>query len=149
MGASFALNKNEDAEKYSRELLKLQVGLYNLDQIDKNSLLASYLSLIDAQIKNKKFKNAQKTLKMIKIFNLNSMNPQDIRTGFEQENLIKKFPGLYPGWDFRDCDSVGTDENRLKEYYYKLTSNETDREESINFTDICYKVSHIGFYCTC
>ena len=120
MGSSFALNKNEDAEIYSRELLKVEVGLYNMNQIDKNSLLASYLSLIDAQIKNTKFKNAQKTLKMIKIFNLNSMNPQDIRTAFEQENLIKKFPGLYPGWDFRHCDSIGTDENRLKEYYYSL-----------------------------
>ena len=48
--ASSELNMKQDAMKYAKELLKIQVALYNAKEIEKYELLLGYYDLIDLQI---------------------------------------------------------------------------------------------------
>ena len=52
--------------------------MYNAKEIDKRELLRSYLNFINMQAEIGNFKGAKKTLKDLKIFDLNSMNTRDV-----------------------------------------------------------------------
>ena len=64
--STLALEKYDETEKYSRELLKLEIKFYNKGEVDKNSVLRSYLNLIDAQMKNKNYNVTLKTFSHLK-----------------------------------------------------------------------------------
>ena len=51
--SSEELQRNQDAMKYKRELLKISVNRYNKGEIDQCTILKSYLRLIKSQIDNK------------------------------------------------------------------------------------------------
>ena len=87
-----ALGKDDETEKYSRELLKLEIKFYNQGEKDKNSVLRSYLNLIDAQMKNKNYNVTLKTFSHLKIFNLHSSDPKNVKAALEQDESIKQFP---------------------------------------------------------
>ena len=95
--ASFTLEKYEDAARYCKEQLKICIESYNsgsragfesfrlgsVGPVEQYQVMHCYKDLIEAQIKNKSFKEAQKTFKKIKMFNLNSMTPDNVFKALE------------------------------------------------------------------
>ena len=142
-----AIGRHKDGQIYSRELLKLEVNSYNQGESDRNSLLTCYLNLIDAQMKNENFNSALKTFKHIKLFNLNSSDPNDVKNAFEQDALINEFPALYPGLKtVEDCEMEELSEilnDLCANHYPKVLPNGEKEVESVNVTDLCYKVSQL------
>jgi hypothetical protein len=63
-----------DEFQYPKEILKLDVLRYNAKEIDKLKLLKSYYNCTNMQTEIGNFKSAKKTLKHLKMFNLNSMH---------------------------------------------------------------------------
>ena len=90
--SSRILERDEDAMKYLKEKLKLDVLRFNDGEITKLNLLAMYIELIYAQIKTKRFDFALKTLKSLKLFSVNSKNPQDVIVAMERQGYKKYFP---------------------------------------------------------
>ena len=85
------LDKKKEAMKYARELLKVSVELHNSSEdiekgFQKVVLLKSYHCLIDLQIQLGESKLAKKSFeKHFKLFNLNSMNPNDVLLALKKE----------------------------------------------------------------
>ena len=143
--SAVALNKYDEAEKYSREELKLEVKFYNQSKVDRSTLLYCYLNLIDAQMKNKNFNGALKTFKHIKILNIHSLDPKDVRTALEQDESINKFPGLYPGFYLKN-ELLPNPEfvtDLIKDHYIEYRFNEARNKESNKVTDLCFVVSQL------
>ena len=91
--ASVLLNMKQEAMKYARELLKVNVALYNADNIEKFDLLSSYHDLVDLQIQLGDSKSAKRIFeKHLKLFNFNSMNPNDVLLALNEEGYEKILP---------------------------------------------------------
>ena len=92
--ASLLFQMKQDAVKYAKEILKLDVIRCNKKEFEKFYLLQSYHNLIELQIANGDFKSAQKTIdKHLSIFNLNSMNPKEVLWSLAKEDYGKILPG--------------------------------------------------------
>ena len=79
--------------KYARELLKVNVALYNANKVEKFDLLLSYYELIDLQVQLGDSKSAKKIFeKHLKLFNLNSMNLNDVLLALNEEGYEKILP---------------------------------------------------------
>ena len=84
--ASRGLKRFEESIVYEKERLKLIIKCYNSGEsvkedktpIQKLDLLYCYMYLIDCQILCKHFEDALKSFKKIKLFKLDSMNPDDL-----------------------------------------------------------------------
>merc|ERR1719491_1708351 len=94
--SSERLKKTQEAMEYSKRLLKLYTTEFNKKQIDIDELLTGYSFYIKSQIENKCFSDALKTFEKLKIYSLNSMNPQDVHTVFKDkfENLVQQLNQL-------------------------------------------------------
>ena len=85
------LDKKKEAMKYSRELLKVSVELHNtVEDIEKGFqkvvLLNSYICLVDLQTQLGESKLAKKSFERhFKLFNLNSMDPNDVLLALKEE----------------------------------------------------------------
>ena len=92
------LDKKKEAMKYARELLKVSVELHNSTEniekdFEKMMLLKSYLYLIDLQIQLGESKLAKKSFeKHFKLFNLNSMNPNDVLLALKEQGYENILP---------------------------------------------------------
>ena len=91
--AASELNMKQDAMKYAKELLKIQVALYNAKEIEKYELLLGYYDLIDLQIQLGHSKSAKKIMdKHLKLFNLNSLDLNDVLLSMEEAGYYKILP---------------------------------------------------------
>ena len=91
--ASVKLNMTQEAMKYAREVLKVNVALYNANNVEKFDLLLSYYDLIDLQIQLGDSKSAKRIFeKHLKLFNLNSMNLNDVLLALNEEGYEKVLP---------------------------------------------------------
>ena len=91
------LDMKKEAVKYAREKLKVNVALYNANNVEKFDLLKSYYDLIDLQIQIGDSKSAKKIFeKHLKLFNLNSMNLNDVLLALNEEGYEKVLP-IYCG----------------------------------------------------
>ena len=73
------LDMKQEAVKYAREHLKVNVTLYNANKRGKLNLVTSYYDLVDLQIQLGDSKSAKRIFeKHLKLFNFNSMNPNDV-----------------------------------------------------------------------
>ena len=91
--ASVKLNMKQESMKYAREILKVNVALYNANNIEKFELLLSYYELIDFQIQLGDSKSAKKIFeKHLKLFNLNSMKLNDVLLALNEEGYEKILP---------------------------------------------------------
>ena len=93
--SSNILGRYQDASKYAKELLKIQIVRYNRKEIATHDLLISYSNLLDHQIKEKNMIGAKKTIKNLKIFNLNSIDSNDVLVSMNKEGLKNLLPLSY------------------------------------------------------
>ena len=145
--STLALEKYDETEKYSRELLKLEIKFYNQGEVDKNSVLRSYLNLIDAQMKNKNYNATLKTFSRLKIFSLHSSDPNNVKAALEQDESIKKFPIFCLELDIlvlpKDYYTDKGPPYKAQNVYANLKENENAIKEMILNTDLCYIVSQL------
>ena len=79
---------NEFTLEEIREILKIKILLFNKNLIDQMSLLLSYIDLIAFYIeKSRDFEDARKILKSLKLFNLNSKNPNDVIDSMKSSDM--------------------------------------------------------------
>ena len=86
------IKRYQDASKYAKETLKMNIVRCNEKKTPRKSLLISYSNLIDLQIKDGNIKGAKKTIKHLTIFNLNSIDPNDVLVSMEKEGYEKLLP---------------------------------------------------------
>ena len=103
--ASCKLNMKQEAMKYTKELLKILVGQYNANEIEKYELLLPYHDLIDLQIQLGDSKSAKKIIdKRLTLFNLNSMHPKDVLSSMSEEGYEKILPlGIFMSNNNEHC----------------------------------------------
>ena len=94
--SSEKLKRTQEAMEYSKRLLKIYTTEFNKKKIDINELLTGYAVYIKSQIENKYFSDALKTFEKLKIYSLNSTNPQDVQAVFKDkfENLLHQLNQL-------------------------------------------------------
>ena len=105
-----------DASGYAKEILKINVGRYNAKEITTHDILISYFNLTDNQIRAGNIKAARKTIKNLKILNLDSMDPNDVLVSMEKEGYKK----LLPFHDYMSDDTLG--EKRKNQYIQEFVS---------------------------
>ena len=81
------IKRYQDASKFAKEILKINIVKYNKKEIATYALLESYSNLIDLQIKDENIIGARKTMKHLKILNLNSTDSNDVLVSLEKEGL--------------------------------------------------------------
>ena len=86
------IKRYQDASKYAKETLKMNILRCNEKKTPRTSLLISYSNLIDLQIKDGNIKGAKKTIKHLTILNLNSIDPNDVLVSMEKEGYEKLLP---------------------------------------------------------
>ena len=118
--SSTRLERYHDSSTYSREILKINVVRYNGKEIATHDLLLNYSDLLDHQIKEKNMIGAKKTIKHLKIFNLKSIDPNDVLLSMDEE-YEEGLKNLLP---------LGT---------YLSNDNLSDDEKSQHIDDICNK----------
>ena len=143
------LGKTGDSEKYKREMLKIQVVLYNQGKTDRKDLLYTYWCLVQAQIDNTNYKMAHKTYKHIKLFNLNSMHSQDVVKSFNEDESGKFFPICFSSLSEFFSDPLDVTikmadfRSRNKILYKKILSNPEWNENSVKATNLRHEVLHL------
>ena len=120
------LKRYQDASKYAKEILKINIVRCNEKEIPKHGILFSYSNLIDLQLKAENIIGAKKTIKRLKIFNLNSIDPNDVLVSMEKEGYKKLLPlnDLLAG-NFKDK------EQNIAAFCNKNFSNSDDLREFI------------------
>ena len=92
------LDKKKEAMKYAREFLKVSVELHNIvEDIEKGFqkvvVLNSYICLVDLQTQLGESKLAKKSFERhFKLFNLNSMDPNDVLLALKEEGYENILP---------------------------------------------------------
>ena len=99
-----------DASGYAKEILKINIGRYNAKEIATHDILISYSNLTELQIRAGNIKAAKKTIKNLKIFHLDSMDPNDVVVSMEKDGYKK----LLPFHDYMSDDNLG--EKRKNQY---------------------------------
>ena len=76
------LQKPLEAMEYRKRVLQLCITGYNKKQRSQSDLLFFYKLYIQSQIENKCFNDALKTFDKLRLYSLNSSNPQDVKVKF-------------------------------------------------------------------
>ena len=92
LAACKGLKRFEESIGYVKEMIKIMVRSYNSGEslwkdetpVKQIHLLLCYKELIDSQIRCKYFEGALKSFKKIKLFKLDSMNPDDVHQSMVQ-----------------------------------------------------------------
>ena len=132
------IKRYQDASRYAKEVLKINIVRYNEKEIQKPGLLISYSNLIDVQVKEENIIGAKKTIKRLKLFNLNSMDPNDVWVSMEKEGYKKQLP-LNDYISDETCFS----EHTLVEFGKKNFSNCDDLKEFILNLQMYHSVGKI------
>ena len=134
------IKRYQDASKYAKEVLKINIVRYNEKEITKPGLLFSYSNLIDVQVKEENIIGAKKTIKRLKLFNLNSMDPNDVWVSMEKEGYSK----LLPLNDLISNDTSHSEHTQyVKEFCKKNFSNSDDLMEFILNLQMYHSVGKI------
>ena len=76
------LQKPLEAMEYRKRVLQLCITGYNKKQRSQSDLLFFYKLYIQSQIENKCFNDALKTFEKLRLYSINSSNPQDVKVKF-------------------------------------------------------------------
>ena len=79
------LKEKEDGIMYRKENLKIKILRCNNGEIGQFEVLQAYHGLIASQYINDHFSCAKKTMKNLKLFKLNSKDPNDVKASFDKE----------------------------------------------------------------
>ena len=120
--ASLQLDRNQDAMKYAKESLKIDVLRFNEKEIEKYELLLSYHKLIQMKMTNGDFASAHKLIyKHLTLFSLNSTSTNYLKVSMEKEGYGNNSPPVVP-------------------FLNNLPFNENLRDEwPIEFLDLCHR----------
>ena len=119
--ASRKLNRI-DQFQYPKEALKINVLRYNAKEISETQLLYSYLDLINMQTEIfGDFKSANKTMKHLKLFSLNSLDSNDVIKAMGS----KDYEVIFPLGHFLD-DSEVVHKKKLKTDFCKRNCSDHD-----------------------
>ena len=145
--ASLQLKRNQDALKYAKKSLKIDTLRFNNKEIETYELLLSYHTLIQMHMTNGDFDSALKMIeKRLKLFNLNSMNPNDVKTSLQKEgygltltlnNFLREYnddmePGLFLAFQ-HISENLWHFFTKVQSFYY--------------VAKICWQKHEIHFYC--
>ena len=86
-----ALDENEDCLKYRKEILKINILRFNKGEINQREVLVKYHDVITRLHYTNSFSCIEKTMKHLKLFNLNSKDPNDVKASFDREYQTKNF----------------------------------------------------------
>ena len=89
--SSEVLDENEDCMKYRKEILKINILRFNKGEINQREVLEKYHSVITRLHYTNSFSCIEKTMKKLKLFNLNSKDPNDVKASFDKEYQTKNF----------------------------------------------------------
>ena len=130
--SSNRLERYHDSSTYAREILKINVVRYNEKEIAIHDLLLTYSDLLDHQIKEKNMIGAKKTIKHLKIFNLKSMDPNDVLVSMDEE-YEEGLKDLLPLGTYLSNDNLSDDEKsqHIDDFCNKNFSNKDDLKEFI------------------
>ena len=142
--SSRELERDEDTMKYLKEKLKLDILRFNDGQITTLNLLAMYIELIYAQIKTKNFEYALKTLKSLKLFSVNSKDPQDVVVAMERQGYKKYFPLSLLYIDFDITESYEYFSDLVVEHYENLQEKEI--RDSVEMVEVFCHLARICLY---
>ena len=145
--ASLQLKRNEDAFKYAKEILKIDVMRFNKKEIEKYEILKSYHKVIEMLMTNGDFGRAHKMIeKRLTLFSLNSINPNDVKTGLQKEdygmvltlnNFLKEYDDdMVPAL----LSAFGSISEHLEHFFTKVQS-------FYYVAKICWQKHEIHFYC--
>ena len=143
------IKRYKDASKYAKETLKMNIVRHNEKKTPKSSLLISYSNLIDLQIKDGNIKGAKKTIKHLTIFNLNSIDPNDVLVSIEKEGYEKFLPlsDLFRNNTHIDGSFIDTTDKdhiqNVTKFCDKNFSNIEDLKEFIYHTQTYHSVGKI------
>ena len=143
--SSRKLERDEDAMKYMKEKLKLDVLRFNDGKITTLNLLAMYYELVYVQVKTKSFENALKTLKSLTLFSVNSKDPlKDVVQSMERQGYKKHFPLslLYIDFDITEKYDVFSD--LVVKHYTKMSQQ--DKMDSGKMIQVFSHFSRICLY---
>jgi len=148
--AAIRLRRLQDIMKLLKEKLKIHVIKYNNGQLSDKQLLGSYAPLIESQIQNKCFIKALKTYKHIKLFGLNSLEPDDVLASLEAEGYKKYFPQSI--FNFEEDESVLSNsilelnkkQKSLPKKYYDIST----KKQYNDFLSYIGHIMTIGDMCT-
>jgi tetratricopeptide (TPR) repeat protein len=145
--ASLQLKRNQDALIYAKKSLKIDTLRFNNKEIETYELLLSYHKLIQMHMTNGDFDCALKMIeRRLTLFNLNSMNPNDVKTSFQKEgygltltlnNFLREYnddmePALFLA--FRHVsENLWYFFTKVQSFYY--------------VAKICWQKHEIHFYC--
>ena len=130
--SSTRLERYHDSSTYAREILKINVVRYNEKEISIHDLLLTYSDLLDHQIKEKNMIGAKKTIKHLKIFNLKSMDPNDVLVSMDEE-YEEGLKDLLPLGTYLSNDNLSDDEKsqHIDDFCNKNFSNKDDLKEFV------------------
>ena len=143
--SSRKLERDEDAMKYLKEKLKLDVLRFNDGKITTLNLLAMYYELVYVQVKTKNFEHALKTLKSLTLFSVNSKDPlNDVVQSMERHGYKKHFPLSLLYIDFDITEKYGDFSKLVVKHYTKLS--EQDKRESAKMIGVFLHLARICLY---
>ena len=142
--ASVQLKRNQDALKYTKESLKVDVIRFNNKEIQRYEIFLSYHKLIQMHMTDGDFDNAHKMIeKPLTLFRLNSRNPDDVKTSLKKEgygNVMCLSSFLKDNGDDRN-------QLRFKFISEKLIFFFTEVQSFYYIAKICWQKHEINLYC--
>ena len=146
--SSKKLEKEEDLMKYLKEKLKLDILSFNNGQITLLKLLQIYIHLVYVQVQTKNFDFAHKTLKSLKLFSLNSPDPQDVVVlAMEKYGYKKYFPFSLLYIKIDNTEGYNDFTNLAVEHYENfLNLPDQEMRESVEMVEMFRLLARICLY---
>ena len=145
--ASVQLKRNQDALKYTKESLKVDVIRFNNKEIQRYEIFLSYHKLIQMHMTNCDYGDAHKMIeKRLTLFRLNSRNPDDVKTSLKNEG----YGNVMCLNSFLNDNGDDIDEQNIFRFQFiceKLIFFFTEVQSFYYIAKICWQKHEINLYC--
>jgi hypothetical protein len=131
------LEEKEERIKYRKENLKIKILRCNNGEIDQFQVLQAYYDLIASQFKNNHFSCAKKTMKNLKLFNLNSKDPNDVRASLDNKEYLKHFTNLM---DIEENQELFRLVGRLCFYKSRVLEYFGDKKNCLKWANLYFEI---------
>ena len=135
MVKSFVILEEKDiCIKYRKENLKIQILRCNNGEIDQFQVLQAYHGLIASQYINDQISCARKTMKNLKLFNLHSKDPNDVRACLERTRAPQTLDQFEKNSElFRLVGRLCFYKSRILEYF-------CDKENCLKWANLHFEI---------
>ena len=148
--ASLQLKRNEDALKYAKDTLKIDVLRFNQKEIEKYEILLSYQKFIEMQMTNGDYGRAHKMIeKRLTLSSLNSINPNDVKKSLQKEGygMVLTLNNLLKEYDDDMVPALLSGFQQVLEISENLEHFFTMVQSFYYVAKLCWQKHEILFYC--